>query len=59
MTFLSAALTSELPRLSISARLRALAVVEPDRLLGLTVMHLWRFMLVLGLAVAIFGGGGA
>jgi hypothetical protein len=59
MTFLSAALSQELPRLSISARVRALDVVEPNRLLGLTVLHVWRFMLVLGLAVAIFGAGGA
>ncbi len=58
MTFLSVALHKELPRLRIPARVRAMAVVEPHRLLGLTVLHVWRFMLVLGLAVAVFGAGG-
>ncbi len=54
MTSLSAALRHELPRLPDPARALVRDAVEPARL-GLLMMHLWRFMLVLGLALAVFG----
>jgi hypothetical protein len=57
MTFLSAALRQELPRLGAPARALIRESVEPQRLMGLLLMHLWRFMLVLGLGLALFGAG--
>jgi hypothetical protein len=57
MTSLSAALRQELPRLGAPARALIRESVEPQRLMGLLLVHLWRFMLVLGLGLALFGAG--